>query len=55
MHAEAEAAAASVAVAADFTAVACVAAACTPDASAALEDFTAGAVAMRDVYTPHIR
>jgi hypothetical protein len=48
--------AASVAVAADFTGAASVAAACMPDAStAALEGFMAAAVAMLDVYTPHIR
>jgi hypothetical protein len=56
MPAEAEAVAASVAVVADFTVAATVAAACMPDAStAALEDIMAAAVAMRDVYTRHIR
>ena len=46
----------AVAGAADFTVADSVAAACMPDAStAALEGFMAAAVAMLDVYTPHIR
>ena len=44
------------AVAADFTAAACVAAACMPDAfTEGLEGFMAAAVAMPDVYTHRIR
>jgi hypothetical protein len=46
----------SVEVAADFTGAASVGAACMPDAyTAAPEGSMAAAVAMRDVYTPHIR
>jgi hypothetical protein len=47
--------AASVAVAADFTGAASVAAACMPDAFTAAPEGFMAAVAMRDVYTPHIR
>jgi hypothetical protein len=55
MLAVAEVAASAAEAAADFTvAASVVAAACTPDA-AAPEGFMAAAVAMLDVYTPHIR